>query len=631
VKYALLLLISLQCAALPLANGWVEGEGDFGNRRSIGRLATLLPFYETEDSTSFVYLRGLWDNDHVREGNIGLGHRWLCDWGVLGGYVFYDRRTVSHHNTHQQLTVGVERYTSCFEARLNGYLSLSGEREVQNTGLAKAIIREEQVRFLCRSNDHERALSGLDGEIGYRYCCVWLEAKLLVGGYWFDRERYERVAGLKGRAELSVNDLPYGAKLTLGVEGYGDDIRSGEVGAIVRLQVPFGGCPRRCDLCSRLYERIERLDILTRTRKSPLCESAALFKGREISQVVFASDLVDDVANADENALIIANGLFNVEETVAMNPGQILAGGGAELVMTGECPCGPGILTVPGVGGTVAGDISDPLIDVDTDGTVAGLTIEAVNVAVQATDAPRVMVMSNKITTTASNGYGIHLESAPLGELWDNRISTEDGEGIRLNSSNNCEVSGNTISTEDGFGIRLLDSDDCEVSSNRVSTEGGAFGIFLVDSNICKVRGNSVSTVGDDTQGIFLFSGNNCEVSGNNVSTEGDDADGIAVFDCDDCEVSGNSVSTENGGSGIAVFDSDDCEVNRNRISTSGMDAPGIHAEAGTDNLTATDNTIDTSGDDSDGIFLGGVSNAALSDNNIDVSGMNSIDVRIEP
>jgi parallel beta-helix repeat protein len=693
MRYAFLLLLSMQCAALPLWNGWVEVEGDPGNRRSIGRVATLLPFCDTGDSTSFVYVRGLWDNNHAREGDFGLGYRWLCDDSVWGGYLFYDYRKSSHHNSYQQLTVGLERYTSCFEARLNGYLSLTGEREMQNSGFSQAIIRGDQVRFLCRPNDFERGLPGLDGEIGYRYCCGWLEAKLLVGGYWFNRECYEKVAGLKGRAELSVNDLPYGTKLTLGIEGYGDDIRSGEVSAIVRLQVPFGGCSRPCDLCSRLYERIERLDLLTRTRKSPLCESAALFKGREISEVVFAAeDLVVDVATAPENALIVVNGEFGVEETVAMKLGQILAGGGAELVMTGECPCGPGILTVPGEGGIVTvsrGEIFDPLIDVATDGTVAGLTIESLTVAVQATDAPRVMVMDNTISTQEPSAHGVFLGASEDCEVLGNNVSTigVGARGIYLDGSDDGTVTGNTISTEgsSAYGVRLEDgSNGGALAGNTISTKGSnAYGVWLVDSDDGTVTGNTISTEGERGHGVVLNNSDKSAVTRNTIEAEGSIGQGVVVIQSNDGTVAGNSVSTKGSSAyGVLLFlstegtvkrnsistdgtgafgvwldsnsnngtvtgntiemegstavgirlsnSSDDCEVSGNRVSTSGMDAPGTYA-SDLDSPTIVNNTIDTTGDNSDGILLETVTNPVYEPNTISVSGTGSQEVVIVP
>jgi parallel beta-helix repeat protein len=689
MRFAFLLLLSMQCAALPLWNGWVEGEGDFGNRRSIGRVASLLPFYETGDSTSFVYLRGLWDSGDAREGNIGLGHRQLCGCAVLGGYFFYDARTSAQRHTHQQLTVGVEGYTTCFEARLNGYIPISGDQELHNTGLAKAVIREDQVRLLCQANDRQRALPGFDGEIGYRYCCGCIEAKLLVGGYLFDKHRYKTVAGAKGRAELSVRNLPYGAKVTVGVEGYGDDIRSGEIGGIIRLQVPFGGCSRPCNLCSRLYERIERLDVLTRTRKSPLCESEALFKGREVSDVIFATDnLVAEVAAAPDDALIVVNGEIDVAATVDMKPGQILAGGGAELLMTGDCPCGSGILTVPGVGGTVTGDSPDPLIAVDTDGTVAGLTIEATNTAVSASGAPRAMVMDNTISTAASGAYGIFLEASADCQVSNNIVSTEGADahgifvsassscvvsgnsastegsganGIFLSDSDNCEVSGNSTSTKESgangivvfgssncevsgnsasteeaaaHGIFLSISDNCEVSGNSTSTkESGTSGILLNNSDTCLVSGNSASTEGSNAHGIFLSTSDNCEVSGNSTSTEGSGANGILLGSSSDgCEVSGNKVSTEGSGAdGISLASSDSSMLNDNQISTTGMEAPGIHSTPTSDVVTAIGNVIDTTGDLSDGIRLEGVNNATFGDNEITVSGANTKEISIFP
>jgi parallel beta-helix repeat protein len=638
MKNIWLLLVSLQCAALPISNGWVEGEGDVGTQRSIGRIAALLPFYETGDSTSFVYLRGLWDSQDAREGNIGLGYRQLCGNAVLGGYFFYDGRRSANHKIYQQLSVGVEGYTSCFEARLNGYISFDGERELQNTGWSEAFIREDQVRLLCQPNDHERALPGLDGEIGVRYCCGCVEAKLFVGGYWFDKERYRTVAGAKGRAELSMNNLPYGAKLTVGIEGYGNDLRSGKFGGGVRLQVPFGGCSRPCDLCSRLYERIERLDMVTRTRRTPLCESEALFKGREITQIVFAqTDLVAEVAAADPGALIIVNGQFNVDATVAMNHEQILAGGGAELLMTGDCPCGSGILTVPGPGGTVVGAVG-PVIMVAENGTVAGLTIQAVNDAVAADGAAGVMVMNNTISTTADNAQGVYLLNSDNGTVTGNSISTDGGNayGVYLFSSADGTVTGNSISTDgfDAYGVYLnISSDNGTVTGNSISTDGGnAYGVLLFNSSDNgTVTGNSISTDGDDAYGVWVNDSADGTVTGNSISTDGDFAYGVWVNGSADGTVTGNSISTDGFDAyGVFLFNSADGTVTGNSISTDGDDAYGVYVLS-SDNAEAGSNEIDTTGDNADGIRLESSPSYVLNDNDISVSGSGSEEIKSVP
>jgi Periplasmic copper-binding protein (NosD)/Inverse autotransporter, beta-domain len=640
MKTALLLLVSLQCAALPISNGWVEGEGDVGTERSIGRIAALLPFYETGDSTSFVYLRGLWDSQDAREGNVGLGYRQLCGNAVLGGYLFYDGRRSASHKTYQQLSVGVEGYTSCFEARLNGYISFDGERELQNTGWSEAFIREDQVRLLCQPNDHERALPGLDGEIGYRYCCGCVEAKLFVGGYWFDKERYHTVAGAKGRAELSLNNLPYGAKLTAGIEGYGDDLRSGKFGGIVRLQVPFGGCSRPCDLCSRLYERIERLDMVTRTRRSPLCESEALFKGREITEIVYAqTDLVGEVTTAANGALIIVNGQFDVDATVAMKDEQILAGGGAELLMTGDCPCGSGILTVPGPAGSVV-DVgsADPVIGLAENGTVAGLTIEAIgdHDAVEAGGVAGVMVMDNTISTI--DGRGVSLSSSDNGTVTGNDIATEGGSahGVLLNNSNNGTVTGNNIATEGGaaYGVYLLSSsDDGTVTGNDIATEGSlAVGVFLNNSVNGTVTGNDIATEGDDAYGVYLL--NNSDdgtVTGNDIATEGGSAYGVYLFNSSNGTVTGNSIATEGSlAVGVSLSSSNNGTVTGNNIATEGDDAHGVFLDSSED-AEVVSNEIDTTGDDADGIRLKGVNSYILSDNDISVSGSGSEEIKSVP
>jgi len=87
-------------------NKW-ESRFELGGRvsdeRSLGEGSMFIPLTQTQDSLIFVDLRGMFDDQNAREGNIGLGmRRMLRNGWNLGGYGYFDLRRSSMGNRFYQ-------------------------------------------------------------------------------------------------------------------------------------------------------------------------------------------------------------------------------------------------------------------------------------------------------------------------------------------------------------------------------------------------------------------------------------------------------------------------------------------------------------------------------------------------
>ncbi|PLX99917.1 MAG: hypothetical protein C0623_08230, partial [Desulfuromonas sp.] len=274
-----------------LLTGWVfaakwQPHADFtgkgGSERSLGEMELFIPIDETDKELLFLDIRGQFDDLENSEGNFGIGYRKILPGNdrIIGGYLFYDLISTDAGSDFSQFTLGVERLTEHWDFRFNVYLAESGKEVVSSSGGAATGIFYQGSNIVQRTNTlttetFERAMSGYDAEVGYRFVHQDnLEIWGYLGGYSFDASDVEAINGGRGRAGVRLNDIfdMPGSLIELTGEYRYDDVREDEGLLGARLRIPFGATdnyqPIRqlSSIEQRMVERIQRdPDIVTGT------------------------------------------------------------------------------------------------------------------------------------------------------------------------------------------------------------------------------------------------------------------------------------------------------------------------------------------------------------------------------
>lgn len=236
-------------AAQPISHKWgahVDFEAKPGSKRNLAESDFFLPLMQTERTLFFGNLRGRFDNQSSREGNLGLGVRHMLEGGWnIGGYGYLDRRKTGNGNYFNQVTLGGEALGRDWDFRANAYLP-HGQR-VRDLGTASTATLSGTTVLVSSVTTQERALKGFDAEIGWRVPLFDIDGprqlRLYAGGYRFS-DSTTRLSGPRLRAEFAVADLPQlwrGAQLVVNAEIQNDNIRGRQAFVALRLRVPLGG------------------------------------------------------------------------------------------------------------------------------------------------------------------------------------------------------------------------------------------------------------------------------------------------------------------------------------------------------------------------------------------------------
>jgi len=231
-------------APCPYYPGSASFEFKAGSERNLGSTTAFLPVACSADSLLFADLRFKMDEFHNREGNAGLGVRFLTDWdGILGAYAFYDRKLSDTTNKwHTQATLGGEWLSSVYELRANGYIPLTGDKSVpygpaSGTALSGPFLAGTSI-FVTETAPMvltEKPMHGFDAEIGVRVPFLpdlWAHA----GGFRFKADGGKSLMG--GRARLTYD---FTQNLALTAEGQWDDERGRQGWLGARLHFAVGG------------------------------------------------------------------------------------------------------------------------------------------------------------------------------------------------------------------------------------------------------------------------------------------------------------------------------------------------------------------------------------------------------
>lgn len=383
---ALLVLMTQSAIADSKWQSVVEIEGRMNSDRSILSPKLLLPLSQTSDSMLFADIRLRLDDNDSEEYNLGLGFRRIQgDW-IFGGYGFIDYLSSANGFEYWQATGGVEALSETWEARMNAYLP---ESTKHSTGGGGGLVIDGGGNFGIAGGLQERALPGVDAEVGYRLPVNSVDLTLFGGFYYFDASGFEKVAGPKARAEMTFDNrtfrpMPEGMELTFGVQYQNDGPREGTTTALAELRIPFGGsnAPAKRTLEKRMTDFIERdIDIIAaKGGAGSTTPATATINGQTYSGIGATIDANTAGVNASlttagAGALVVFDGTAgNIAPIAEVRPldGQALIGGGSSITVTAGGKTATGIL--PGARPTVqnmifASNVSDVTvkgIDVNT-------------------------------------------------------------------------------------------------------------------------------------------------------------------------------------------------------------------------------------------------------------------------
>jgi len=406
---------------------YTEMEGRFG-KRILGETGAVIPLVQNDDTLLFADLRFRFDNRSSREGNFGIGLRKQFNDQWIGGvYGFYDIRRTQYDNFFHQAMLGVEALTEHHEARLNFYLPEGGTQEAAPA----AQINGGQIQI---QNFRERALPGFDAELGTgrdfnNGWSLWGYG----GGYYFDASGFDKVTGPRGRLELTKTGLPYineDARLTFGIEAQTDHQRGGQSLVLARLRIPLSSLTNNGKMQARPLSALDRrmttrihrdVDVVTGTAAG-LLENATIANPQDTRSygtvsVIDANtaDVPAAVTAAGIDSFVIVDGSAGVINLAAgadilMPQGQILAGGGSVLTVTGTVTGRNALFVVPGTRPTINASNSFSVLRTifQTDTTALGLNLNLTNNTV--TDltgvslvAMRSALVNNAVTVTNTN------------------------------------------------------------------------------------------------------------------------------------------------------------------------------------------------------------------------------------
>lgn len=211
--------------------------------KDYGELGFFLPSCSVDcwslflDASAYYFINGKW------AASAGFGVRnEICNGQILGMNLFYDyRRGHSHHNFNQ-IGLGFEWLSNCWDLRANTYFNVGSNR---NFGDLKTFDLGDN--YISTVRELEYSYTGFDIEVGmplFDYCD--LEFYIAGGPYYYVNRHHENFWGGYGRAEVSWKSL-----LTAEIKVSSDKEYCTNVQGIFRVSLPFDFfCATSCNDCS---------------------------------------------------------------------------------------------------------------------------------------------------------------------------------------------------------------------------------------------------------------------------------------------------------------------------------------------------------------------------------------------
>lgn len=371
----------------------------------VARLDAFLPVFEDDSSALFGLARISSRTDDELTA-LGIGYRrFVGSTGVLGVNAVIDTTPTrtAIGSEYRQMSVGLEYLGRDIDFRMTGYDIVEENIATIQTGSAiiattagparavlvnQAIVVQRDISEMVQNDfASDRALSGFDGEIGWRVPLRPVEAatqlRVYGGGYAFSGRSGGDVSGYTARAELRVDEplgLIPGSQFTVGAAYVSDDRNDGRGLVSVAFRLPLQGSRSNSAptwRTRRLSDHVERRDkVLTRairttdtfTRSGGTVNEAAVLAedGRALDRVAVVGsgdDLQATVNTLGAGGVVILDGVHTVNTTITLpdsdaRPSFALIGGNQVVAVQGAVSGTVVSYTTPGARGVL--DINVP-------------------------------------------------------------------------------------------------------------------------------------------------------------------------------------------------------------------------------------------------------------------------------
>ena len=361
-------------------------------------------------------------------------------------------------------------------------------------GAGRGFISDGQFWF---REGRERARPGVDVEAGVKVPDIFGNAnaqlKVFAGSYWYGGRNIDDMFGGKMRAELSFANLaglPEGATVSLGAGATYDNEDRWGGSVVARLRIPLGG--KRAIAKTQPFDPWTQGVIRDRTIRTHAGATGDLEKavlestGQEIGGVVSLSAETGDISainelltDAGSNALALVDGDLSLGDSLLLQDGQILLGGGGTLALYGASSNAGGTYTNTGSVSTLTGSNSAAdVITMSDNSTVSSLAVRGGLAGIGSYDSANITVDNVDISASAHDGI---------------RLVNVDGALISDSTIHDLTI------CEDNTACEFAVSDPNTVPYAAISAHG-TNGLTVRDVNIENVTyGAFVGSVIDDS------------------------------------------------------------------------------------------------------------------------------------
>ncbi len=561
-------------AAIASESKWTptfELEGRVNDDRSLASPKFLIPIMQDETSMFFTDIRTRIDDNNSEEYNVGLGYRQMKGGWIYGGYVFADYLSSANNFGYWQGTAGVEMLSEIWDLRINGYLPETEVNSLGGGGGGGLIIDGGGNFGIAGGGTSERALPGVDAEVGYKLPIDQIDLRVFGGAYYFDAEDFESVAGPKARVELTLNEdntnfIGNGIEFTLGAQYQNDDERENTLTALAQFRVPFGQAENRSKLTpleKRMTNFIERdVDIVTGSGESGggTTEAATVeingqsFTKADLIVNAGTANIAGDILGAGNSSLVIFDGVLGEIDSaidyIEPRDGQYLIGAGTMVNVTGNSSGRIFTDAIPGVRPAVTSLTTGVFVlDSEQDVVIKGIDINARDAGILLTGGDTFNVLIDDVNIVGRGGP-----------------STNDGIEISLAASD-ITIQNSTITDAGVHGIEIRNNSTGITLDNITLSDIGNHGISITSNVNADVTSTDITISNTTGSGVNTNSSNNIDLDGFTISSTS--ADAVVINNVDNSSFN-NFTFNINGVDGFDIDDSDGLTIN-----TPAFTAPG--------------------------------------------------------
>lgn len=511
-----------------------------------------LPLKQNLESVLFLDVRSKYDFDDGFGQDVGLGVRRIVNPDLMiGGYAYLN---IQNHDSHQFVasTLGLEAITSKYDAHVNVYLPISGDRSMAGQESSLSLVGHQLIEQISAIAHRDYAAWGIEGEVGVQVPLNLPENHSLrfdVGAYHFGDPDGDdgSITGAKAGLEYSIGDvIGKGTSLTFTGEVRNDNRDDTQFAGSIRLTVPLNAFdkgsssaddgaepvyPVSPGLRKRVNERvrgdigvrIESQDKVTGTSTRVAINAAT---NTAFGQFFFAdgdndalglgtigdpTTLDNAVAGAGANGVVVAlGGKGNITTAgVTLANGQTVIGGGGGVqarLVDGSI----GTYNFGGSNGTLQGtNPANNVLTLANGNTLSGIIITGGKDGIFGNNIAGATL--TKVTVTGTVGHGADFTGTSTGVNGSNFTATDNGlDGLHIEGDGAYNFTGTTLlqgNGDDGLDItghgtytfatlNALDNNDAGIT---VKGTGVAGSITITGG---QVSGNKA--LGDDGVGVFI-------------------------------------------------------------------------------------------------------------------------------